>query len=89
MHLLDADIRHLGTDFGQIIYRQLINELSESVDILTNTEVQSIENLSEDTVKTFYGSTDVKYRLRVGWGGEGHTFYEAKKCSCCCRSLWQ
>lgn len=78
LHLLDADIRHLGTDFGQIIYRQLINELSENVDILTNTEVQSIEKLSEDTAKTFYGSTDVKYRLRVGWGGEGHTFYEAK-----------
>lgn len=78
LRLLDADIRHLGTDFGQVVYRQLIKDLSEDVDILTNTEVQSIEKLNEDTAKTFYGSADVKYRLRVGWGGEAHTFYEAK-----------
>lgn len=78
LHLLDADIRHLGTDFSQVIYRQLIKDISKYVDILTNTEVQSIKKLDEDTAKAFYGSTDVKYRLRVGWDGEAHTFYEAK-----------
>lgn len=51
LHLLDADIRHLGTDYGQIIYRQLINEISEYVTIITNAEVTSIEtehNLNSD-----------------------------------------
>lgn len=43
LHLLDADIRHLGTDFGQVIYKQLIETIAKHVDILTDTEVTSIE----------------------------------------------
>ena len=78
LHLLDADIRHLGTDFGQIIYRQLIERLSEDVEIRTNTEVTRIEKLSPEFAKQFYGDEDVRYRLKINWGGEGHTFYEAK-----------
>ena len=42
LHLLDADIRHLGTDYSQVIYRQLIEELKDDVDIFTDTEVTSV-----------------------------------------------
>lgn len=43
LHLLDADIRHLGTDKGQIVYNQLYDELKTAgVDFLTEAEVTSI-----------------------------------------------
>ena len=43
LHLLDADIRHLGTDKGQIIYGELYNELvKKGVEFRTETEVTSI-----------------------------------------------
>ena len=43
LHLLDADIRHLGTDYGQQIYKELINFLkAHGVEIVTNTEVTSV-----------------------------------------------
>ena len=43
LHLLDADIRHLGTDKGQIVYGQLYKELlTRGVEFLTETEVTSV-----------------------------------------------
>lgn len=51
LHLLDADIRHLGTDYGQVIYKELINFLkANKVEILTNTEVSTIK-LNQDKEK--------------------------------------
>lgn len=56
LHLLDADIRHLGTDYGQIIYKQLINEISEYVTIITNADVVSIEpeHMLDSDFKGYY-----------------------------------
>lgn len=51
LRLLDADIRHLGTDKGQVVYNQLYNELiNAGVDFLTETEVTSVmKNPDVDT----------------------------------------
>lgn len=51
LHLLDADIRHLGTDKGQIVYNQLYDELvTAGVDFLTETEVTNVmKNPDVDT----------------------------------------
>lgn len=49
LHLLDADIRHLGTDYGQIIYTQLFKELEDSgIDFYTETEAKAI-TFNKDT----------------------------------------
>ena len=54
LHLLDADIRHLGTDYGQVIYKELINFLkANKVEIITNTEVSSIKINQEEAKKDF------------------------------------
>ena len=54
LHLLDADIRHLGTDYGQVIYKELINFLkANKVEIITNTEVSSIKLNLEEAKKDF------------------------------------
>ncbi len=60
LHLLDADIRHLGTDYGQVIYKELINFLkANKVEIITNTEVSSIKINQEEAKKDF------KYQVEI------------------------
>lgn len=55
LHLLDADIRHLGTDKGQIVYSQLYNELKTAgVDFLTDTEVTSVMTNPDVNTKNEY-----------------------------------
>lgn len=55
LHLLDADIRHLGTDKGQIVYSQLYNELKTAgVDFLTDTEVTSVMTNPDIDTKNEY-----------------------------------
>lgn len=68
LHLLDADIRHLGTDVGQLIYKQLITSIESSVEILANRTVYEIKPLENC------------YRLGIKFHpeGEGHTYYKAK-----------
>lgn len=55
LHLLDADIRHLGTDKGQIVYHQLYDELvTAGVDFLTETEVTSVMKNPDVNTKDEY-----------------------------------
>ena len=43
--LLDASVRHLGTDINYVVLENLYNELSEKVDFFFNTPVERIEPL--------------------------------------------
>ena len=43
LHLLDASVRHLGTDINYVVLENLYNVLKESVDIYFETPVKSIE----------------------------------------------
>ncbi len=43
LHLLDAQVRHLGTDINYIVLENLYNELKEKVDFHFNTAVESLE----------------------------------------------
>lgn len=43
LHLLDASVRHLGTDINYVVLQNLYNVLKESVDIYFETPVKSIE----------------------------------------------
>lgn len=55
LHLLDADIRHLGTDKGQIVYGELYKILEKNgVDFLTETTVDGIEQIIEQGVSNYY-----------------------------------
>lgn len=50
LHLLDADIRHLGTDLGQVIYSELYKQLVHfGVHFETNMRVDSIQYFPGDT----------------------------------------
>ena len=43
LHLLDASVRHLGTDINYIVLENLYNELKNKVDFYFNTPVKDIE----------------------------------------------
>lgn len=66
LHLLDADIRHLGTDIGQIVYKQIYKEISEhkNVDIYTLTEIKDIEK-ENNGYKIITASNDEYYTEKV------------------------
>lgn len=50
LHLLDASVRHLGTDINYVVLENLYNVLKESVDIYFETPVKSIEKDGNDYV---------------------------------------
>ena len=45
LHLLDASVRHLGTDINYIVLENIYNELKEHIDFYFNTPVDSIRVL--------------------------------------------
>ncbi|MBQ9990746.1 MAG: FAD-dependent oxidoreductase [Lachnospiraceae bacterium] len=59
--LLDASVRHLGTDINYVVLGQLYNELKEKVDFFFNTMVSRVEK-TEEGYRVFYGeeSADCK-----------------------------
>lgn len=68
LNLLDADIRHLGTDISQQVYEMVYDSLVRmGVKFFLETDVRTID---------WYGP-DVGYILEIGWGGMGHTHYSA------------
>ncbi len=45
LHLLDASVRHLGTDINYIVLENIYNELKDKVEWHFNTHIDSIEKL--------------------------------------------
>ena len=72
LHLLDAQVRHLGTDINYVVLENLFNELNEKVDFFFRTPVEKITKLSDET--TTVGETE-GYRIYAN--GES---YSCKQC---------
>lgn len=71
LHLLDASIRHLGTDLNYVVLENLYHELKDKVDFYFNTPVSSVEVLSPG-FRVFYGNTSAdceKCIVSVGRSG--------------------
>ena len=47
LHLLEASVRHLGTDINYVVLENLYNELKENVDFQFNTHIDKVEKLDE------------------------------------------
>ncbi|MBQ3263413.1 MAG: NAD(P)/FAD-dependent oxidoreductase [Oscillospiraceae bacterium] len=50
LHLLDAQVRHLGTDINYVVLENLYNELKDKVDFFFNTAVTAVEKTEEGYV---------------------------------------
>ena len=47
LHLLDASVRHLGTDINYVVLENLYNELKDQVDFFFDTPVQTVQRLEQ------------------------------------------
>ena len=45
LHLLDAQVRHLGTDINYVVLTNIYNELKDKVDFRFNTAVERVEKI--------------------------------------------
>lgn len=83
LQLLSADIRHLGTDIGQIIYKQLYKELIDlGVDFLTETEVIDIQKDHQDSNNYLVFIGDNFFRAKYVVLGTGRSGSEWMKKVC-------
>ena len=61
LHLLDAQVRHLGTDINYVVLENLYKELKKDVDFYFNTPVSAVEKTENGyTVKTKNGDFECK-----------------------------
>ena len=47
LHLLDASVRHLGTDINYVVLENLYNELKDQVDFFFDTPVETVRALEQ------------------------------------------
>ncbi len=76
LHLLDAEVRHLGTDKNYVILSNIVEEIKDKVDMITETAVDSIEQNKDGSweVITAKGRTCAKYLiLATGRSGSAWT----------------
>ena len=71
LHLLDAQVRHLGTDINYVVLENLYNELKDKVDFRFNTAVDHVERI-EGGYRVYTGGTSCtceKCVISVGRSG--------------------
>ncbi|MBD5454338.1 MAG: FAD-dependent oxidoreductase, partial [Lachnospiraceae bacterium] len=76
LNLLDASVRHLGTDINYIVLEKLFNELKEHVDFFFQTPVTTLE-ITDDGYRIYYGkeSADCKQCI-ISAGRSGSKWME-------------
>lgn len=76
LHLLDASVRHLGTDINYVVLENLYNELKEQVDFFFNCPVETVEKTEDGyRVDTKQGSFDGTYCI-ISAGRSGSKWME-------------
>ena len=62
LHLLDAQVRHLGTDINYVVLENLYNELSKKVDFFFRTPVERMEVITTgENASTAYGERNAEH----------------------------
>ena len=65
LHLLDAQVRHLGTDINYIVLENLYNELKDKVKFFFNTPVASVSRTEDGYEATLENGTSVTAKTCV------------------------
>ena len=76
LHLLDASVRHLGTDINYVVLERLYDRLKERVDLYFDNPVRTVEQLSGGyRVQTDQGAYEGRYCI-VSVGRSGSKWLE-------------
>lgn len=77
LHLLDASVRHLGTDINYVVLENLFNELKEKVDFHFNTTVEHINKIGDGfEISTQNGDSHSSKYCIVSAGRSGSKWIE-------------
>ncbi len=78
LHLLDAQVRHLGTDINYIVLENLYNELKEKITFYFDTEITGIDEISDGyRVETAKGETYDCEKCVISVGRSGSKWMES------------
>ena len=80
LHLMDASVRHLGTDLNYIVLQNLFAELSPKVDFIFHTTAEKVEKTDDGyTIDTTNGDT-YKAKYCVISGGRSGSRWMSEVC---------
>lgn len=79
LKLLDASVRHLGTDVNYIVLEKLFNELKEHVDFFFHTPVTTLE-IIEYGYRIYYGEQSADCRQCIISAGRSGSKWMEKLC---------
>jgi hypothetical protein len=82
LHLLDASVRHLGTDINYVVLKNLYEELSERVDFHFNAPVETVEKTADGFAVVSHGTEYTCRRCVISAGRSGSKWMESV-----CRTL--
>lgn len=80
LQLLDASVRHLGTDVNYIVLENIYNELKDKVDFYFNSPVDSV-NKNEDSYSVFVGDKEYSGKYCIISAGRSGSKWMEKVCS--------
>ena len=76
LKLLDAQVRHLGTDVNYVVLQNLYNELKDRIDIHFNTAVEDVEKTESGYKLIYKEQSDSCDRLIISVGRSGSKWME-------------
>ena len=79
LNLLDASVRHLGTDINYIVLEKLFNELKEHVDFFFHTPVTTLE-IIEDGYRVYYEEQSADCKQCIISAGRSGSKWMEKLC---------
>ncbi|MBN1624764.1 MAG: NAD(P)/FAD-dependent oxidoreductase [Clostridia bacterium] len=81
LHLLKAQVKHLGTERNLEILKQQFTYLDERIDLMCNTHVDKIEKLDEGFRLTINGGETLECRFLIAAPGRSGAEWFADNCS--------
>ncbi len=79
LKLLDASVRHLGTDVNYIVLEKLFNELQEHIDFFFHTPVTTLK-IIEDGYRIYYGEKSADCKQCIISAGRSGSKWMEKLC---------
>ena len=77
LHLLDAQVRHLGTDINFVVLGNLFDELKDKVDFVFNTAVESVSKSGNEYVLFTHADTYSCKNCIISVGRSGSKWMES------------
>ncbi len=77
LHLLDASVRHLGTDINYVVLENLYGELREKVEFHFNSPVETVSKIEDGYAIHSHGETYTADRCVISAGRSGSKWMES------------